>query len=73
MSVQEIVALALALPVEERKDIIIQLVNTLDGTQTVPHKKYRLSDLEGVGAEIWQGIDAQEYVNQLRDEWDSRL
>lgn len=31
-----------------------------------------LLDLEGLGAEIWKGIDAQEYVNQLRSEWDHR-
>ncbi len=31
-----------------------------------------LLELEGLGAEIWKGIDAQEYVNQLRAEWDHR-
>jgi len=31
-----------------------------------------LLELEGLGAEIWQGIDAQEYVNELRKEWDHR-
>ena len=30
----------------------------------------RLSELRGPGKEIWRGIDAQEYVDQLRDEWD---
>jgi hypothetical protein len=29
-----------------------------------------IMDLHGLGAEIWQGIDAQQYVNELRDEWD---
>jgi len=29
-------------------------------------------ELHGLGKEIWQDIDAQEYVNHLRDEWDSR-
>lgn len=27
-------------------------------------------DLEGVGAEIWQGTDASAYLDALRDEWD---
>lgn len=27
-------------------------------------------DIVGVGKEIWQGEDAQEYVNRLRDEWE---
>ena len=30
--------------------------------------KRSLSELRGLGKEIWQGIDAQEYVNQLREE-----
>ena len=29
--------------------------------------------LEGLGKEIWQGIDAQDYVNEIRKEWDQRL
>lgn len=28
---------------------------------------HSIMELEGLGAEIWQGIDAQEYVNQERD------
>jgi hypothetical protein len=30
-----------------------------------------IMELEGLGAEIWQGIDAQEYVNRERASWDS--
>lgn len=29
----------------------------------------RLMDLKGLGKEIWQGEDAQAYVDRLRDEW----
>ena len=29
-----------------------------------------IMDLHGLGAEIWQGIDAQQYVNEMRNEWD---
>ena len=29
----------------------------------------RLMDLKGLGKEIWQGEDAQVYVDRLRDEW----
>lgn len=31
-----------------------------------------LLELEGLGAEIWEGMDAQEYVTALRAEWDRR-
>jgi len=31
-----------------------------------PHS---LLELEGLGAEIWQAVDAQAYIHALRDEW----
>lgn len=34
--------------------------------------KRSLLELEGVGKELWQGKDAQQYVNELRSEWDHR-
>jgi hypothetical protein len=27
-------------------------------------------DAYGLGKEIWEGVDAQAYVNELRDEWE---
>ena len=39
----------------------------LDRTTNKP--KRSIMELEGLGQEIWQGIDAQEYVNQERDSW----
>lgn len=32
--------------------------------------KHSIMELEGLGAEIWNGIDAQEYVRQERASWD---
>jgi hypothetical protein len=37
------------------------------------HHQRSLLELEGLGAETWQGIDAQKYVDDLRNEWDHRL
>ena len=34
--------------------------------------KRSLLELEGLGADIWHGVDAQEYVNGLRSEWSHR-
>ena len=36
--------------------------------ETPPTAHWR--DLHGLGSEIWEGEDAQEYVNRLRDEWE---
>ncbi len=27
-------------------------------------------DLEGVGAEVWQGVDVEAYLDAARNEWD---
>jgi DNA-binding HxlR family transcriptional regulator len=35
-----------------------------------PKPKRSILELEGLGKEIWQGIDVQEYINQERDSWD---
>lgn len=44
-----------------------QLENGDDNGQ--PHS---ILELHGLGKEIWQGIDPDEYVGKLRGEWDER-
>jgi len=33
-------------------------------------KKNTIMELEGLGADIWKGIDAQDYVHKERKSWD---
>ncbi len=28
--------------------------------------------LEGIGADLWHGVDTQLYIDSMRDEWDAR-
>lgn len=73
MSVQELIQEAKTLSIDERKELMKALVDLLAEAPSEPPKKKRnLLELAGLGAEIWEGIDAQEYVNQLRSEWDHR-
>lgn len=58
------------LPVEDQLQLLALIAQGL--AKPAADKRKRLSDLQGLGKEIWQGIDAQEYVNQLRREWDER-
>ena len=32
--------------------------------------KHSIMELEGLGADIWKGVDAQEYVAKERNSWD---
>ena len=34
--------------------------------------KHSIMELHGLGTEIWQGVDAQKYVDELREEWSRR-
>lgn len=70
MSYEQILQITTKLDLSEQ----LQLLEAL--TRQVRHrieepKRYSIMELEGLGAEIWQGIDAQEYVNQERAAWDS--
>jgi hypothetical protein len=61
------------LPVADQLQLLAVIAGGLSSDLTSPPAQERsLLELEGLGAEIWQGVDAQEYVNGLRSEWDAR-
>lgn len=73
MSVIEILEEIRALSIEERKQLMKLMVDTLTEAPTPDEPQaHSLKELRGLGKGIWEGIDAQEYVDQLRDEWDTR-
>jgi len=59
-----------ALPRTVRLRLLARIADDL--TNTTEEKTLSIMGLHGLGAASWQGIDAQAYVNQLRDEWDHR-
>lgn len=74
MTVLEVLEQAKALDLQERKQLVKLLIDTLDApvSSTTVEEKHSILELAGLGSELWEGIDAQEYVNQLRSEWDHR-
>jgi hypothetical protein len=60
------------LPPTERLRLLELIVRELAAASERPTGERSLLELEGLGAEIWQGEDAQEYVASLRREWDHR-
>lgn len=61
-------------PAEEQLRLIQLIAQQLAQDPRLQSEKRRsILELEGLGEEIWKGIDAQDYVNQLRDEWDKPL
>lgn len=62
------------LSVSERLELLALVAKDL-ATQAEPSAKSQprnIMELHGLGKEIWQGIDAQDYVNQIRQEWERR-
>lgn len=48
------------------------LSDEVDGVlilKVIEVKQKEFLDIKGIGKEIWQGIDVQEYVNKERSEW----
>ena len=48
-------------------EIISSKVKKTLGEKRIMHS---ILELEGLGAEMWGGIDAQEYVRKERESWD---
>jgi hypothetical protein len=70
MTMTELLEQARDLPMEERRELIKKLVDTLVDTPVI-NKQHDILEFEGVGSHL-RDMDAQEYVNQLRSEWDHR-
>jgi hypothetical protein len=58
------------LSLDERKQLMKLMVDMLSETPQTPSQKHSLRELRGLGKEIWEGIDAQDYIDQQRNEWD---
>jgi hypothetical protein len=75
MSLNDILKEAEALPAQERRELIKLLVDSLGDSESMAdvepsNKTRRLSELRGLGKEIWESIDVQKYIDDMRDEWD---
>jgi hypothetical protein len=64
-NLDRLIAAANQLPPEDRQRLIDALKDP------VPARRRRITELRGLGKEIWQGLEAQEYVNSERDSWAS--
>jgi AbrB family looped-hinge helix DNA binding protein len=66
----------IAVPAEVRRELKIKpgdtLLVTVVGGHAVlmPEPADYVAAMRGLGAEVWRGEDAQEYVNRERDAWE---
>jgi len=55
---------------EEQLSLIKVISAGLQKTLKGKKAKHTVMELEGLGADIWKGVDAQEYVRKERNSWD---
>ena len=60
------------LPEVEQLRLVELIAHWLAAMTAPPQPQRSLLELEGLGADLWHGIDAQQYVDALRKEWDHR-
>jgi hypothetical protein len=65
-NLEALIEAAKRLSTEERK----QLVEALHPRSESPQPR-RITELRGLGKDLWQGIDPQDYLNAERDSWDN--
>ncbi|MBI1768645.1 MAG: hypothetical protein HY015_09360 [Bacteroidetes bacterium] len=61
----------LALLTETERDIILNALSKLKD-QAKSKNPVRITELAGLGKEMWRGIDVDQYLKDLRSEWDDR-
>ena len=60
--------LAVSLSREDQQRLISELATRTEG-EAPTEPQHSIMELRGLGKEIWEGIDAQEYVNEERASW----
>ncbi len=67
---QDVLEQAKSLTPEEQLKLVEDLSSLIrQQVKMTPKSQRSILELRGLGKEIWQGIDAQEYINQERDSW----
>jgi hypothetical protein len=64
-TVEELIEAASRLAPEERARLIRALA------QPTSEPEHEITELRGLGKEVWNNIDAQDYINAERDSWES--
>jgi len=65
---QELLEKAQRLEPEEQLRLLADLASML--RRKGAGRRRSILELQGLGKEVWKGIDAQEYVDRERDSWD---
>ena len=65
-SIEALIEAAKHLTPEDRE----KLVRALQQQSESVHG-HRITEMRGLGRDLWQGVDAQDYINSERDSWEN--
>ena len=51
---------------EERKQLVEELKGMIENEDAEPHS---ILELEGLGADLWAGVDVERYIDKERESW----
>ena len=58
---------------QERLELIQQVAEQMKSCPAEPKRKHKISEFRGIAPNLLEGRDAQDWVNELRSEWDDRV
>ena len=64
-TIEELIQAVSRLAPEERARLVRALA------QNILEPEHEITELRGLGKEVWNNIDAQDYINVERDSWQS--
>jgi hypothetical protein len=68
----EIDQLTLVEQMQVLEHLVKQMKQSVEAVAVTQKPKYKVTDFYGIAPNLLEGIDAQKWVNQLRDEWEER-
>ncbi|TAE55288.1 MAG: hypothetical protein EAZ76_12630 [Nostocales cyanobacterium] len=70
--INEIEQLSLIEKMQILEYLIKEIKQSVEAIAVIPKPKYKVTDFYGIAPNLLSGKDAQEWVNQMRDEWEER-
>jgi hypothetical protein len=68
----EIDQLTLAEKMQVLEHLVKQIKQSVEVVAVTQKPKYKVTEFSGIAPNLLEGMDAQVWVNQLRDEWEER-
>lgn len=65
-NIESLIEAAKHLSPEEQERLLLALRQSQSGSE-----RRRITEIRGLGKELWRRVDAQEYINSERDSWEN--